>query len=101
MHVVEERVLGGPFGTGVAAAVPVPVPTGPTFPSGTVRIIDEAAGISYPFLGEGWFEWDLGPQYELSEISGPKGRFFQHIRQTATTWDGSDPIRRMSPESSK
>jgi hypothetical protein len=51
-------------------SVPVPAPTGPTFPSGTVRIIDEAAGISYPFLGEGWFEWDLGPQYELSEISG-------------------------------
>jgi hypothetical protein len=48
----------------------VPAPTGPTFPSGTVRIIDEAAGISYPFLGEGWFEWDLGEQYELSAISG-------------------------------
>lgn len=48
----------------------VPAPSGPTFPSGTVRIIDEAAGISYPFLGEGWLEWDLGPQYELTEISG-------------------------------
>ena len=48
----------------------VPAPSGPTFPSGTVRIIDEAAGISYPFLGDGWFEWDLGTQSELSEISG-------------------------------
>jgi hypothetical protein len=48
----------------------VPAPSGPTFPSGTVRIIDEAAGISYPFLGEGWFEWDLGEQYEISAISG-------------------------------
>jgi hypothetical protein len=47
-----------------------PVPSGPTFPSGTVRIIDEAAGISYPFLGDGWFEWDLGQQSELSAISG-------------------------------
>lgn len=48
----------------------VPAPSGPTFPSGTVRIIDEQAGISYPFLGDGWFEWDLGEQYELSAISG-------------------------------
>jgi hypothetical protein len=48
----------------------VPAPSGPTFPSGTVRIIDEAAGISYPFLGDGWFEWDLGTQDELSAISG-------------------------------
>lgn len=51
----------------------VPAPSGPTFPSGTVRIIDEAAGVSYPFLGEGWFEWDLGPQYELAEV---KGQYF-------------------------
>ena len=35
-----------------------PSAAGPTFPSGTVRIIDEAAGISYPFLGDGWYEWD-------------------------------------------
>jgi hypothetical protein len=49
----------------------VPAPSaGPTFPSGTVRIIDEAAGISYPFLGDGWYEWNLGVQYEVTEISG-------------------------------
>lgn len=47
-----------------------PSAAGPTFPPGTVRIIDEAAGISYPFLGDGWYEWDLGVQYEVSEISG-------------------------------
>ena len=53
------------------ASVPnVPVPSGPTFPSGTVRIFDEAAGISYPFLGNGWYEWDLGQQYETAEIAG-------------------------------
>jgi hypothetical protein len=50
--------------------VPAPAPSGPTFPPGTVRIIDEAAGISYPFLGDGWYEWDLGDQYEITEISG-------------------------------
>ena len=51
-------------------AAPIPAPAGPTFPSGTVRIIDEAAGISYPFLGDGWYEWNLGVQYEVTEISG-------------------------------
>jgi hypothetical protein len=41
-----------------------------TFPPGTVRIIDEAAGISYPFLGDGWYEWDRGAQYETTETAG-------------------------------
>jgi hypothetical protein len=41
-----------------------------TFPPGTVRIIDEAAGISYPFLGDGWYEWDRTAQYETSETAG-------------------------------
>jgi hypothetical protein len=41
-----------------------------TFPPGTVRIIDQAAGISYPFLGEGWFEWDRGAQLETTETAG-------------------------------
>jgi hypothetical protein len=50
-----------------------PPASGPTFPSGTVRIIDEAAGISYPFLGDGWFEWNLGDQYEITEV---KGQYF-------------------------
>jgi hypothetical protein len=61
----DESAVAGP-----ETSASVPVPTGPTFPSGTVRIIDEAAGISYPFLGDGWFEWDLGTQNELAEISG-------------------------------
>ena len=41
-----------------------------TFPPGTVRVFDEAAGISYPFLGDGWFEWDRGPQFETTETAG-------------------------------
>jgi len=51
---------------------PIAVPADPTstFPPGTVRIIDEAAGISYPFLGDGWFEWDRGPQVETTETAG-------------------------------
>jgi hypothetical protein len=34
-----------------------------------------------------------GTVVELSEISGAKGRFFDHIREAAVSWDGSDPIR--------
>ena len=48
-----------------------PLPSaGPEFPSGTVRIIDEASGISYPYLGENWYEFDLGMQAEVSAIAG-------------------------------
>jgi hypothetical protein len=36
-----------------------------------------------------------GTIVELSEISGPKGRFFEHIHQAARTWDGSAPVRRI------
>jgi hypothetical protein len=61
----EEDVVADP-----PVTAPAPPPASPTFPPGTVRIIDEAAGISYPFLGDGWYEWDLGTQYELTEISG-------------------------------
>ncbi|WP_369139924.1 DUF2510 domain-containing protein [Modestobacter versicolor] len=52
---------------------PVAAPTsrpGNTFPPGTVRIIDEAAGISYPFLGDGWLEWDRPFQDETTETAG-------------------------------
>ena len=35
-----------------------------------------------------------GTVVELSEVSGAKGRFFQHIREAAASWDGSDPIQR-------
>jgi len=36
-----------------------------------------------------------GTIVELSEVSGAKGRFFEHIAEVAQTWDGSQPIRRM------
>ncbi len=44
-----------------------------------------------------YFETDAHPGsvIELSEISGPKGRFFEAIRTAAEAWDGSEPIRRL------
>jgi hypothetical protein len=52
------------------SAQPLPPPGGPAFPPGTVRIIDEESGISYPFLGDGWSEFDLWPQVEVTSIAG-------------------------------
>ncbi|HEY4343318.1 MAG TPA: VOC family protein [Parvibaculum sp.] len=34
-----------------------------------------------------------GTVVELSDISGNKGKFFEHIRRAAADWDGSEPIR--------
>ena len=34
-----------------------------------------------------------GTVVELSEINGPKGRFFRHIADASLEWDGRDPIR--------
>lgn len=45
-------------------------PAGPTFPRGTVRIIDDVSGISYPFLGDGWYEWSLAGQAETTSTAG-------------------------------
>ncbi len=36
-----------------------------------------------------------GTVVEVSEISGPKGRFFAHVKQAAAEWDGSEPVRRL------
>jgi hypothetical protein len=63
----------GGGGSGADGDAPVAGPTSQpssTFPPGTVRIIDAAAGISYPFLGDGWFEWDRGDQLETTETAG-------------------------------
>ncbi|MGY1721966.1 DUF2510 domain-containing protein [Blastococcus sp. SYSU DS0533] len=69
-------VLGrdpGGDGAGTTAQEPVVAPPpapGAPFPPGTVRIIDEVAGISYPYLGEGWSEFDLGRQLETTATAG-------------------------------
>jgi catechol 2,3-dioxygenase-like lactoylglutathione lyase family enzyme len=52
-------------------------------------------------IGEGgrfvYFETDAHPGsvIELSEVSGPKGRFFAHVAEQARNWDGSEPVRRL------
>ncbi|MCZ2859634.1 DUF2510 domain-containing protein [Blastococcus sp. VKM Ac-2987] len=63
----------GGRGTGTTTAQDlgsVPPAAGPAFPPGTVRIFDQAAGISYPYLGEGWSEWALWDQVETTETAG-------------------------------
>jgi hypothetical protein len=55
---------------GAGATSGPPVAAGPTFPPGTVRIVDEAAGIAYPFLGGGWYEYDLGTVVETTSVAG-------------------------------
>ena len=72
--VVGAVFLGRPSSDTVAeaplsSAVPPP-PAGPEFPPGTVRIIDEVSGISYPYLGDNWYEFDLGMQAEVTAIAG-------------------------------
>ncbi len=37
-----------------------------------------------------------GTLIELSEISGAKGEFFRRVAEIAASWDGSDPVRRIS-----
>ncbi len=34
-----------------------------------------------------------GTVIELSEVAGPKGEMFRHIREAAQGWDGRDPVR--------
>jgi len=34
-----------------------------------------------------------GTVVELSDISGPKGKYFEFVRETSFGWDGSDPVR--------
>lgn len=45
-----------------------------------------------------YFDTELHPGtvIELSDISGPKGWFFEHVvKQAAVNWDGAEPIREM------
>lgn len=66
---------------GPVAAAP-PAPAGPAFPPGTVRIVDEAAGIAYPYLGQGWLEYDLQNVVETTAVAG------QYLVTQETTPDG-------------
>ena len=53
-----------------AGPTALPRPTGSTFPPGTIRIVDEAAGIAYPYLGQGWLEYDLQDVAETTSVAG-------------------------------
>jgi uncharacterized protein DUF2510 len=57
-------------------------PAGPTFPPGTIRIIDDVSGISYPYLGTGWYEWALWQQEQTTNTAG------QYFTTQAVTPDG-------------
>lgn len=64
-------LVGRPSGPDVdRGAAAAPGPAAPTFPPGTVRIVDEAAGIAYPYLGSGWFEYDLQTVVETTSVAG-------------------------------
>ncbi|MEI4272056.1 DUF2510 domain-containing protein [Klenkia sp. LSe6-5] len=47
-----------------------PPVAGPTFAPGTVQIVDQAAGIAYPFLGDGWYQYPFGAPLETTEVTG-------------------------------
>jgi hypothetical protein len=40
-------------------------------------------------------EFHSGTVIELSDVSGPKGGFFEYVRQASVDWDGGDPIREL------
>lgn len=84
-------VGGGGGDDAVAGRDPAPAgqrPAGPSFAPGTVRIIDEEAGIAYPYLGTGWAEFDRTAMYETTTVAGqyfttqedtPLGRFIAQV----------------------
>ena len=57
-------------------------PAGPPFPPGTLRIVDDVSGISYPYLGTGWLEWALWQQEQTTNTAG------QYFTTQAVTPDG-------------
>lgn len=90
--VVLALVVGGGGGADpVATRDPAPLgqlPSGPSFAPGTVRIIDESAGIAYPYLGTGWSEYDRSFMYETTTVAGqyfttqedtPLGQFIAQV----------------------
>ena len=64
------RSGGEPAGPEAAVPSGQPPSAGPAFPPGTVRIIDDVAGVSYPYLGDGWYEWALWAQEETTNTAG-------------------------------
>ena len=68
-------------------------------------LYDKALSLGYKIGHEGqiggeqgrfaYFDTEAHPGtvVEISDISGAKGAFFEHIRKAAADWDGSHPIR--------
>lgn len=86
-------VVLGTSGQRTADPVPTiagPTATGPTFPPGTVQIVDEPAGIAYPFLGDGWYEFDLYPPLETTDVRG------QYFVTQDTVPDGGEFIAQIT-----
>jgi hypothetical protein len=93
--VVGTALFVGNSGTATSVAGPtVPSgqspPAGPTFPPGTLRIIDDVSGISYPYLGTGWYEWALWQQQETTNTAG------QYFTTQEVTPDGETFIAQCS-----
>jgi hypothetical protein len=65
-------------------------PAGPTFAPGTIRIVDDVSGVSYPYLGDGWFEWALWDQEETTATAG------QYFTTQERTPDGKTFISQCS-----
>jgi hypothetical protein len=87
--VVAVAVLVGRSGTATPSAedpAQVTSPSGPTFAPGTTLIIDQKSGISYPFLGSGWFEYALSPVLETTSTAG------QYFTTQETIPDGGEFI---------
>src|SRR3712207_6216102 len=64
-------LVGRPSGSvDDAGPTALPAPSGSAFPPGTLRIVDEAAGIAYPYLGQGWLEYDLQDVVETTSVAG-------------------------------
>ena len=71
------------------------------------ELYDRALSLGYTIGHEGqiggaqgrfaYFDTELHPGtvIELSDISGPKGAFFDLVRRAAIGWDGSDPVREL------
>lgn len=59
--------------------------------SGRMGVRGRFAYFVHPDLPSGMFE--------ISEMAGGKGEYFQDIRRAALAWDGSDPVRRMGASS--
>lgn len=69
------------------------------------KLYDKAISLGYVVghegsINEGGFAYfdtqaHPGTVIEISDVSGPKGKFFQHIRKLSADWDGTDPIRKL------